>query len=820
MNLQLALFIAVASASVSLAILVLIHNATRPTNRLFSLFALAVAAWTLGIAATTHFVPAPISVLFARLTFAAACISVYSLLAFLTSFPSGPSLRRSPPVIILGTIALPLVLLSQTPWLVTRVSLTPQGLRVTYGPLYLPFALFVLLCVGYSLVVILRKYRGTRGRERLQIKYLFFGLIIPGVLATVTNLIIPLIYGHSRASHYGPLFALIMIVLVAHTIIRHRLMDIRVFISRSVAYGLTVTTASALFLVVLTLFKTFERSQRSVSAPWLDLTTAMLIALLFQPLKQWIQRGTDKYLHRHTYNYQSTLREASARMAALLDLSSLLDYLSNLIVVTTRAESVSIYTAGTNGSFDRTSTTSTEVNLHPSSIPPTSPLLTAVLGSTGPLLTEDLATHPSTANAASHLTSIGVELVLPMSSESELIAFLLLGRKRSGDPYFAEDLDLLSTLSSQASVAIKNAQLYRQVIHVNSYIENLVETMESGVIAVDGDGKITRFNRTAVRLTLSGPHNVLERSITDLPYPLRTQLVATLSDGHGRLHVESVLPDSEGRFVPIAASCTAIRDSDSSILGAVIVFNDLTRLKELEIEKRRVERLASLGALASGIAHEIKNPLVAIRTFAELLPDRYSDDEFRNTFSQVAIREIERIDHLVARLRGLALPADHSFRPVNLIEPLEQTLALLRGQLEQKHIHINRVFSPGTPFVTGDFAQLKQLFLNILLNAIDAIDSIGTITIRLAIHDTEPTRHAILLVSDTGSGISPTLLGRLFDPFVTTKADGSGLGLAICRGITDAHNAKINIDNNGRAPGTTVTLTFPLIDVPAALVTR
>jgi PAS domain S-box-containing protein len=820
MNLQLVIFIAVASASISLAILVLIHNATRTINRLFSLFALAVAAWTLGIATTTYLVPAAISVLFARLTFAAACISVYSLLAFLTSFPSGPPLRRSPPVLILGTIALLLVFLSQSPWLVTGVFLTSRGLRVTYGPLYLPFAFFILLCVGYSFVVILNKHRGTSGRERLQIKYLFFGLILPGLLATVTNLIIPLIYGHSPASQYGPLFALIMIVLVAHTIIRHRLMDIRVFISRSVAYGLTVTTASALFLLVLTLFKAFERTSRGDSAVWLDLATAMLIALLFQPLKQWIQRGTDKYLHRHTYNYQSTLREASARMAGLLDLSSLLDYLSNFIVVTTHAESVSIYTGGPNGSFDRTSGTSFEANFHPSSLSPTSPLLREVLRATGALLTEDLATHPATVDAATYLGSIGVELVLPMSSEAELIAFLMLGRKRSGDPYFAEDLNLLSTLSSQASVAIKNAQLYRQVIHVNKYIENLLETMESGVIAVDGDAKITRFNRTAARLTLSGPHNVLDRSLTNLPFPLRTQLVATLSDGQARLHLESVLPDSDGRFVPIAASSTAIRDGDSSILGAVIVFNDLTRLKELEVEKRRVERLASLGALASGIAHEIKNPLVAIRTFAELLPDRYSDDEFRNTFSQVAIREIERIDHLVARLRGLAVPADHSFRPVNLVEPLEETLALLRGQLEQKHICVYRVFSQHTAFVAGDFAQLKQLFLNIFLNAIDALDGTGTITVRLTTNDAEPLRRATVLVSDTGTGILPSLLGRLFDPFVTTKSDGSGLGLAICRGITDAHNATIRIQNNGREPGTTVTLTFPLIDVPTALVTQ
>src|SRR5262249_51115625 len=154
-----------------------------------------------------------------------------------------------------------------------------------------------------------------------------------------------------------------------------------------------------------------------------------------------------------------------------------------------------------------------------------------------------------------------------------------------------------------------------------------------------------------------------------------------------------------GNLKPIICSTSPLKERNGAMLGAVVVFTDLTHLKKLEDEKRQAERLASVGALASGVAHEIKNPLVAIKTFAELLPERFADDEFRNDFSQIVTREIERIDDLVARLRGLAVHPIRQLGPIDLRLPIEETLALLRGQLEQSQVRVKTEWSSDAPIV-------------------------------------------------------------------------------------------------------------------------
>ncbi|MEK7324745.1 MAG: histidine kinase dimerization/phospho-acceptor domain-containing protein, partial [Chloroflexota bacterium] len=176
---------------------------------------------------------------------------------------------------------------------------------------------------------------------------------------------------------------------------------------------------------------------------------------------------------------------------------------------------------------------------------------------------------------------------------------------------------------------------------------------------------------------------------------------------------------------------SALRDERGAIHGALIVFSDLSNIKALESEKRRAERLAAFGTLVSGIAHEIKNPLVAIRTFAELLPERFTDTEFREDFSKVVVNEIDRIDDLVARLRGLSVPSPQAGGPIDICESIIDTLVLLRGQLEQARITVHRELEDAAPHVAIDAAQVKQLFLNLFINAIEAMGPGGVLTVRV-----------------------------------------------------------------------------------------
>ncbi|MGH9426229.1 MAG: ATP-binding protein, partial [Terriglobia bacterium] len=396
-----------------------------------------------------------------------------------------------------------------------------------------------------------------------------------------------------------------------------------------------------------------------------------------------------------------------------------------------------------------------------------------------------------------------------LTEDGTIVGVIIVGPKRSGDAYFAEDIDLLETLISQAAVAMKNAQLYRQVVLVNEYVDNILSTMDSGVIAVNMAGEISLFNPAAERLTALHAADLQQTTYQSLPAALASPLKDTLEAHSPRSQFETSIQGPDGMDLPLVCSTATLKNRDGSTHGALIVFSDLTRLKELEREKRRAQRLASFGAFASGVAHEIKNPLVAIRTFAELLPERFTDADFREDFSKVVIREIARIDDLVGRLRGIAAKAPQQVGTIDIREPITDTIALLRAQLEQTRTAIHCEFQDSAPFVAVEEPQLKQLFLNLFLNAIEAMGSGGHLTILLTRKELQGTAWIVAEVSDTGPGIPESVKTNIFEPFFTTKPRGSGLGLAICRGIADAHRGTIRAENNVNRPGTTIIVEFP-----------
>lgn len=827
MSTKLLVLSLVTALNLGLALLVYLKDPSRWVNRAFAVFALMVAGWTAGTYLGTTYAGTPTGLFVGRGAFAMAGAMAYALLLFLHVFPASSKLPRSFSVKIFGLLAAVLTAVAiSTPWILATLTIEGSSPKVRYGPLYPLFAFYIFGTVGYSFLTVFRKIRVARGVDRLQLRYLFIGLLIPGLLVTVTNLLIPLAFGTSQFSQYGPLFSFLMIAMIAHAIVRHRLMDIRLVIRSGVVLLLAVAIAGGIFLTLLGFIRTTVFARAHESPLWLEVSLVLLIAILFQPLRQWIQTSLDRYLYREPYDYQRTIREASRTIGSMLDLKSLLNYVCDVIGRTIRPEAASIYIKNP----ERPAYTQMAVrkfidNAGSSAFEETSsensPLITFLSSARTYLLRDDLRQAKPDADgseALKELAALGGETALPILHEDQLIGFLIVAPKLSGDPYFAEDIDLLSTLVSQAGIAIKNAQLYREVALVNEYVTNIVATMDSGVITVGADGKVTLFNAAAERITGLNAKAVRSGPAAGLPIALAHPLQATLTDGLPRVQAETTIPDVAGRYTPVSCTTYALRDRLSNILGAVAIFNDLTRLKELEGEKRRAERLASIGALASGIAHEIKNPLVAIKTFAELLPERFTERDFREDFSQVVIREIARIDDLVARLRGLAAPATRPLASLDVRAPIEETLVLLRGQLEQKRISLNRLYDQVLPQVAGDPAQLKQLFLNLFMNALEAMEPAGELTIRLTSGESTSAPSLLVEVSDTGTGIPEEIIGKVFDPFVTTKPRGSGLGLAICRGIADAHRATIRVENNANRRGTTVTIEFVVMEETLATV--
>jgi signal transduction histidine kinase len=254
-------------------------------------------------------------------------------------------------------------------------------------------------------------------------------------------------------------------------------------------------------------------------------------------------------------------------------------------------------------------------------------------------------------------------------------------------------------------------------------------------------------------------------------------------------------------------------------LGALLVFSDITDIKRLELQIRRSDRLASVGALSAGMAHEIKNPLTALKAFVQLLPERYDDADFRATFAKLAPQEIERIDGIVNQLLEFSRPAKPLLAATSLHEIMQHPLNLISEAALKKQVVIEKHFEATMDDLLADIHQLQQVILNFLLNALEALPGGGRICLATSNvagrfgsegkAETAPRSYLRLDIADTGCGIPPDLLPRIFDPFFTTKTSGTGLGLSVSHGIILEHGGMVEVESRV-GQGTTFHIYFPL----------
>lgn len=226
-----------------------------------------------------------------------------------------------------------------------------------------------------------------------------------------------------------------------------------------------------------------------------------------------------------------------------------------------------------------------------------------------------------------------------------------------------------------------------------------------------------------------------------------------------------------------------------------------THYEDLIIKTEVAERLASLGTIAAGLAHEIKNPLVSIKTLAELLPERFEDPEFRTHFTNIAITEIDRIESIVSDLLDFAKSSEPRFEPLDLNRFLDSIILMLSSQLTKRRIIVLKRLPEDLPIIYADHSQIKQVLLNLFINSMEAMPDGGEITVEVIKDDNVPDDEKVIIrIKDTGNGIKDDDKIHLFKPFFTTKGSGTGLGLSICKRIIEKHNGEINIEseyNNG-----------------------
>jgi PAS domain S-box-containing protein len=346
---------------------------------------------------------------------------------------------------------------------------------------------------------------------------------------------------------------------------------------------------------------------------------------------------------------------------------------------------------------------------------------------------------------------------------------------------------------------------------MNDYNENILRQMQSGVIAVNADREIVTLNPAAEEILGIRADATIGKPLTALPERISGRLALALS-GHSvrsedRLEVEN----ARGERIPVACSVSRWRGTPLSQEGAIAVISDLTLVEELERERRDAEHLSMIRLLSAGMAHELRNPLVAIRTFAELLPSRWDDAEFRVSFLRTAQDEIERIDRLLTDLLMLSKPADAVVEAISPDVVCEGVVRTMSATAEAKHVRLvdELAFGDEHPFF-GDRGRLHQALLNLVKNAIEAEPEGGFVKVTThAGRNSERGAVVRIVIHNANSYIPEDQIEEIFRPFSSRRVGGTGLGLSVCQTIIEEHHGLIKVEST-RETGTDFMVELPV----------
>ncbi len=369
---------------------------------------------------------------------------------------------------------------------------------------------------------------------------------------------------------------------------------------------------------------------------------------------------------------------------------------------------------------------------------------------------------------------------------------------------------ILLALGSAAIYFIFLVQNYylvdRALTEMKSYTENVVESMANGLITVDKDGQIVSTNQPASQLLGLNTAQVLGESLESV-IPLQCLDIRDLLE-HEKTVIEKEIDCPCGEVtIPLSVSVTPLRGSESASMGAVIILRDLREIRELQEKLRRSERLASLGRLASGVAHEIRNPLSSIKGFAQYFRDKLSGESEDGSYAQIMIEEVDRLDRVITQLLDFARPQTLHRYPYPLSQILDHTLRLIQPDLDKRGIKLIKSQFPEDK-IDVDSDQISQALLNIFLNAMESMKNGGELRLEVT---PKPARKGVEIeVSDTGAGIGKMDINRIFDPFFSTKKQGTGLGLSITAKIIESHGGEISVESE-KGQGTTFRLYLPFV---------
>lgn len=406
------------------------------------------------------------------------------------------------------------------------------------------------------------------------------------------------------------------------------------------------------------------------------------------------------------------------------------------------------------------------------------------------------------------LDAFGAEVIVPLYSRGRIMGWLFFGHRLTGQPFGYQDLEGLTMLAENVSAVLENAFLYEELAVQKSLAETLLKSIPPGIVATDAEGVVRWFNPTAEEILGLPSSRVLNKPVELVGSKLAGFLRDTL-DTKASLPARHWTDANTQRSLLIETRRLADQQSE---LGAVAVIQDLTAEKSLREKQDLLERAAFWSDLAASMSHEIRNPLVAIKTFAQLLPERFEDADFRKDFNQIVVREIDRLDKIITQINNFAHPPELVMKPIDLRSSVTKAVELAKHRFGLNgEVALETSLPNDLPKVLGDESALTEAFAHLVVNAAEAVAGQDKPRITLTakpIREGNRPREVMVTIRDNGKGIDPDLKDKIFSPFCTTKPRGMGLGLPIVKRTIFDHNGRVDIDSG--ADGTTVNVTLPV----------
>jgi len=403
---------------------------------------------------------------------------------------------------------------------------------------------------------------------------------------------------------------------------------------------------------------------------------------------------------------------------------------------------------------------------------------------------------------------------LPLKIKDRTLGYIGLGKTREGDFLSSEDVDLLRTVAGTVTIALENARLYESLEYravqyqtLREFSENVIESINVGVLACDLEQRIEMWNSPMEAMYGLKRSDVEGKKLDEIFPPELLAEFPHASEPHRVVSLYKFrLPTRDGRQLIVNLSLAPLLGKDDEVIGRLLILNDLTERVSLEGQLVQAEKLSSIGLLAAGVAHEVNTPLAVITSQAQMLMKQIPEDDPRSRTLDKIIKQSFRASEIVNNLLKFSRVSGSEHTELDLNKLIRETLSLVDPMLKVSKISLNAQLDAGLPPVYGNSGKLQQVFMNLIMNARDAMPRGGELT--LATESENSTIH--VEVSDNGVGIPADHLDKIFDPFFTTKSTsrGTGLGLAVTYGIIREHAGKIRVESLiGR--GTSFHLEFP-----------